>query len=83
MSVSPDWLLFLPLCSLKVTDVAEDRHVVHTDSSPVPQQVKGFTAEHRPAQLIPPLGHSAAGKDNLCFLLYNDVHNVMSFGCLL
>lgn len=58
MSGSPDWLLFLLLFSLKATHVAQDRHVVDTDGLSVPQQAEGFTAEHHPAQLVPPLGHT-------------------------
>lgn len=58
VSGSPDWLLFLLLSSVKATDGTEDRHVVDTDSLSVPQQAEGFTAEHRPAQFVPPLGHT-------------------------
>lgn len=62
MSFSPVWLLVLSLCSLKATDVAEDGHVVHTDGVSVPQQAERISTEHRPAQLVPPLGHAGGGQ---------------------
>ena len=57
---------------MKVTDGAEDRHVVDNDSLSVPQQAEGFTAEHCPVQLVPPFGHTGGRaawwkKRHFCF----------------
>lgn len=80
MSRSPDWLLFLLLCSLNATDVAQDRHVVDTDSSAVSQQAEGFTAEHGPVQLVPSLGHTDSDRPEFNMvenrLCYNDVIHI-------
>ncbi len=85
MSGSPDcWLLFLSLCSLKATDVAENWHVVDTDSSSVPQQAERFTAQHGPAQLVPPLGHTGGNEHNTTWSNrhdYNDVYKAIGLGC--
>lgn len=57
----PDWLLCV-LCFLVTTDAAKDRHVVHTDGSPVPQQAERFGTQDLFAQLEPLLGHTREWK---------------------
>lgn len=73
MSGSPFWLLFLTLVSLKATDVAEDGHVVDTDSLSVPQQPERFTAKNRPAQLVPPLGHTGGNRHEYDMVKKKDI----------